>query len=364
DGKNYSVRIEKGMKVFVNSDIPSLKELDISPREVFCLNGLDEANAGTPREFVWPRYLDMDRDHNIYIIDRAGAAVKKFDKSGTFIKSFGRQGAGPGEMKFPYLIAHLEEIIYVADPVGRRMVTFDRDGTFIENIIVKSGFPNVLKTVGKNNFIGFMNKYRESEEGAFVGYSLVLLDMKFTPGKILSEYEIKYNPSYNNFLDRLTAYAVGKDKIFVAENSDDSYRINVFDFSGNPMYAIEKEYSSIAFSSEELAQLNRTLKQTMLKLGVPEYQPVKAKYKKCINGMFYDKEGRLLVAVSQERSGKNRYDFVLDVFKDGVFLKTITLDIGRKAYDFIKLHDEKVFFKSDRIYYLDETEATIRGFSY
>ncbi len=64
------------------------------------------------------------------------------------------------------------------------------------------------------------------------------------------------------------------------------------------------------------------------------------------------------------RNETNRSDFLVDVFKDGVFLKKIKLDIGKKGYDFVKLHDEKIFFKGDRIFYLDETEALIRVFEY
>lgn len=45
--------------------------------------------------------------------------------------------------------------------------------------------------------------------------------------------------------------------------------------------------------------------------------------------MFYDKEGRLLVASSVSGNETNKFDFLVDVFKDGVFLNKVSLDIGK-----------------------------------
>lgn len=79
--------------------------------------------------------------------------------------------------------------------------------------------------------------------------------------------------------------------------------------------------------------------------------------------MYYDKDGRLLVASSVKRNRDNRYDFLVDVFKDGVFMKKIKLNIA-KGYDYVKSHDRKIFFKGDRIYHLNELEAEVIVFEY
>ena len=70
-----------------------------------------------------------------------------------------------------------------------------------------------------------------------------------------------------------------------------------------------------------------------------------------------------MVASPVKRNQANRYDFLVDVFKDGVFLKKIKLNIA-KGYDFVKLHDVKIFFKGSRIYYLNELEAMVKVFEY
>ena len=105
------------------------------------------------------------------------------------------------------------------------------------------------------------------------------------------------------------------------------------------------------------------MRATFKKIGRPYYPPLRSKYKKSINSIYFDKEGRLLVASSVERNQANRYDFLVDIFKEGIFLKKIKLNIGR-GYDYVKLQDRKIFFKGSRIYYLDELEAEVIVFEY
>jgi len=78
--------------------------------------------------------------------------------------------------------------------------------------------------------------------------------------------------------------------------------------------------------------------------------------------LYYDKQGRLLVVSSVERNASNRCDFLVDVFKDGVFLKKVSLDIC-KGYDFFQIR-KKIIFKGNRIYYLNAMEAELTVFEY
>jgi len=45
--------------------------------------------------------LAADAEERIYVLDYEECSVKVFDKNGRFIKSFGRQGQGPGELFLP-----------------------------------------------------------------------------------------------------------------------------------------------------------------------------------------------------------------------------------------------------------------------
>ncbi len=79
--------------------------------------------------------------------------------------------------------------------------------------------------------------------------------------------------------------------------------------------------------------------------------------------MYYDKTGRLLVAASVERTAANKEHFLVDVFKDGVFLNRAKLDICN-GHDYLKIFDEKIFFKGDRIFHINEPESLVTVFEY
>lgn len=365
--RNYNLETEMiagvKVKVYKNSGRSSLQSFEIPVKKVFEIKGMADETKSSEGEFVWPRFLDTDSSGSIYIVDRVSASVKKFSKDGRFIKSIGREGSGPGELKNPFMIVILNDILYVTNYAVRRMVTFDSAGNYIEDIILKKQLPYFTHAVGNDRFIGFLRHYEQGKDGVYGGFNLVLMNSGFEKLRILREYSAKIDPKYDDFLDRYTPYTLGKDKIFVAQNSEEVYRINIFSFSGELLYIIEKNYEKVAFNKDELAELNQTFEDVRKRSGGQMARTIKAKFKKAINNMYCDKEGRLLVASSVERNESNRYDFLVDVFQDGVFLKKVKLDIG-KGYDFLKIHDEKIFFKGDRIYHVDETAAVVNVFEY
>ena len=58
--------------------------------------------------------------------------IMKFDKSGKFIKSFGRFGSGDGELKGPHVLAFDSQgRLFVADRSNSRVAIFDQDGKYI-----------------------------------------------------------------------------------------------------------------------------------------------------------------------------------------------------------------------------------------
>jgi len=266
-------------------------------------------------------------------------------------------------MKTAFIVTILNDVVFVTDPGGRRLVKFDTDGNFIGNLVLESGSPNYLQSIGQDKFICFIRKFTQTKEGPYSQFNLVLKDARFRDIATLSHFKRKFDPAYNDFLDRYSHYAVGNNEIFAAENSENHYKINVFDFNGQLRCSIEKNYTETPFDKIELDELNSTLKATFKKIGRPYYFPIRSKFKKSINSMYYDKDGRLLVASSVKRNRDNRYDFLVDVFKDGVFMKKIKLNIA-KGYDYVKSHDRKIFFKGDRIYHLNELEAEVIVFEY
>lgn len=98
--------------------------------------------AGVPGDnFSRPTGVAFDTAGNIFVADGWGgnnARVAKFDRNGTFLKSWGSRGTGPGQFGGLHDIAvDARGNVYVADRANRRVQVFDNDGTF------KTQFVNV-----------------------------------------------------------------------------------------------------------------------------------------------------------------------------------------------------------------------------
>ena len=85
-------------------------------------------------------------------------------------------------------------------------------------------------------------------------------------------------------------------------------------------------------------------------------------FKKAINGIFCGKDDYLFVRPSKVRNEKNRNDFIVDVFKDGIFINTIMIP-ELKGYDFHN-PDYKIFFKNDKILVINRDNLVITIYSY
>jgi streptogramin lyase len=90
----------------------------------------------TPDTFNAPSAVLVAPDGNIFVADGHGQAtnarVVKFSKDGTFIKTWGTKGSGPGQFDIPHTIAmDSQGRIFVGDRNNNRIQIFDQDGKYI-----------------------------------------------------------------------------------------------------------------------------------------------------------------------------------------------------------------------------------------
>jgi len=92
------------------------------------------------RNFTEPNDLAIARNGDIFVVEghspgKGDPRVLKFDKSGTFIKSWGGEGTAPGKFNVAHGIAlDAKGQLWVADRENQRIQIFDQDGTFIKQL--------------------------------------------------------------------------------------------------------------------------------------------------------------------------------------------------------------------------------------
>jgi len=114
----------------------------------------------------------------------------------------------------------------------------------------------------------------------------------------------------------------------------------------------------VSYTTEEIINIRKKFSE--MGAGAPPLENIKTK--KAINNIYFDKYSRLWVISSIKRDKTNSGDFYVDIFKSGIFLKTVKLDIV-KGNDFIDF-DEQIYLKNDRIFVLNSTKATIKVYEY
>jgi sugar lactone lactonase YvrE len=92
--------------------------------------------AAAPDYFYQPNDIQTAPNGDIFVAEghgRGNNRILKFDKTGKFIKEWGKLGTGPGEFDQPHALAmDSRGRLFVGDRNNNRIQIFDQNGTFIE----------------------------------------------------------------------------------------------------------------------------------------------------------------------------------------------------------------------------------------
>ena len=90
-----------------------------------------------PASFYQPNDVTTNARGDIFVAEGHGgthARISKFDKTGKFIKEWGKRGANPGEMDQPHALAwDSKGRLVVADRSNNRIQIFDEEGTLLDH---------------------------------------------------------------------------------------------------------------------------------------------------------------------------------------------------------------------------------------
>lgn len=99
--------------------------------ELYRVGGAAAEGTG-PAELVNPRSVALEPAGGIYVSDQRPAVIKQFGPTGNYVRSFGREGGGPGEFQVAFVAAGFGAVV-VHDPRAARTSVFDSTGTFVRS---------------------------------------------------------------------------------------------------------------------------------------------------------------------------------------------------------------------------------------
>ena len=102
--------------------------------EVLLVLGTKGVGAEGPDTFNGPTDVAVAANGDIFVTDgHVNNRVVKFSGDGTFIKTWGQKGTGPGQFDLPHSIAiDSAGRVFVGDRNNERIQIFDQDGLFLE----------------------------------------------------------------------------------------------------------------------------------------------------------------------------------------------------------------------------------------
>jgi len=124
------------VSIAVTSGIPKYEGELFQYKEVVRLQQ-DESNEESIL-FRASQYL-MGEDGYFYVNDRGNTRIAVFGPDGKYVRSFGRDGDGPGEFRSPNLLWIRDNNVAVFDMRNRRTSLFNINGTFLRSFSYSKG---------------------------------------------------------------------------------------------------------------------------------------------------------------------------------------------------------------------------------
>ena len=130
-------------KVYVTESVGNhrVQVLDAGLKHVTMFGGHGKGEL----QFNQPKDISFDSAGNCYVADTCNHRVVVFTEDGQYLRQFGKEGEGQGELKYCYSLAIDSDIVYVADTDNHRISVFTTDGTYITSFGTEGNGPGQFR---------------------------------------------------------------------------------------------------------------------------------------------------------------------------------------------------------------------------
>jgi len=331
-----------GIEVLTNPDHPR----DGVMRD-FLEEELSIGLAEGPEEYMLNRPQDVKAadDGTFYVLDSGDVCIKVYDKDGTFIRTIGQKGQGPGDFGFLlYIALSTDGRIFVMDPVNRRVSVFQVSGEYVGGFRFEGNY-NEMKSDNINcvYYAKYTNKtaidelpitedMQEIETIVQIFRSEPSGEDLFLFGDFEGEKDRLRRTGETGVITIGSEFNIVWDvnrEGFLYEGLNNEYKINVYNPEGKKILTFGRPYEPVV---QEFGSGENIRKRTM-----PAYDPRL--------GWVFDDEGNVWVSTYS----KNEGEVIYDVFSpQGVYMKQLIL--SQRIFD----------IKKGKIYSIVSTEEGFR----
>ena len=287
--------------------------------------------------------IGVDSAQHAFTVDVQLRTVRQFDQAGSFMRSFGRPGQGPGEYSLPAGVVALNDGLVLVRDVPSRVIVYDPEGRPITTLRVPP-----VEVFGRNALFSagghVYTSGRSRDERGFARGEVLRLDLDGG-----SHVRIEIPPRYyqacneNSTRDHRRQFTPHLPRVSwailpsgaVAVGCARLYAIDVIDTSGR-VIRIVRSVPHASVSAEERVYLRDRLNRGMRFEGLPanwttaDIPSVKPAYR----NILASRDGRIWVIVETDNPDGRQAaqaetwerSFRLDVFEnDGRFLGSVNI---------------------------------------
>ena len=335
----YEVNEVNGIRVTENTGVPADSTFKIELREVAFIQ--NDAEDDPERYFNQPTVVDFDKAGNIYILDRSKYMIFKYDPKGSFIKSFGQHGQGPGEFIQPGAMIVRKDTLYVTEISSYKISKFNLDGQFLGDKKYPDihNFPMLPSKFGENYITVFgATKNIVTDEGKQISIkesSLYDHNFDFIKNLHILEYEPTAEDAEFDPTEKGIQAAATYINAYVYEHSKTQYKIDVYDFIGNKVREIRKYYSKIKTPLD----FHKKNEEIWAKRG----RKYRSEFRNSIYQLRTDKYNRLWASGP---SNKEEDGYYFDIFENDIFINRVK-PVMEEGYGLLFVADKIIGYNSN-----------------
>jgi len=318
--QNHSITTKDGIKVINNLDQDYSESEKVQLEEIGYMQGYDEIENPDTLSFFNVTDMTFDRDGNSYIFDSYQGNVLKFDKGEKSYQQIIRKGSGPGEIAFYGSCLDMKlDTLVVFDRVATKYFTKNGD-------LIRSE-PSATMVVPKRHY------YDDDFNDIYLDISTYFENNM--PNQRISAYvknskgEITVLPKsavypIQEFVSRgIKSLVMAYDKqgiIYLGQQNRDNYTFDLYDLNGRKIMEVTKDYTIRDWPQATLDSYKEIM-DNLANRKLHDYFEKMYAY----SNLYFDNTNSLLFVEKQCNHEDLTVD--LDIFKDGVFLNKVTLDI-------------------------------------
>jgi hypothetical protein len=318
--QNHTISTNDGIKVIRNRNQDHSESEKVRLEEIGYMQGYDEIENPDTLSFFNVTDMTFDRDGNSYVFDSYQSNVLKFDKGGKSHQQIIRKGSGPGEIAFYGSCLDMKlDTLVVFDRVATKYFTKNGD-------LIRSE-PSATMVVPKRHY------YDDDFNDIYLDISTYFENNM--PNQRISAYvknskgEITVLPKsavypIQEFVSRgIKSLVMAYDKqgiIYLGQQNRDNYTFDLYDLNGRKIMEVTKDYTIRDWPQATLDSYKEIM-DNLANRKLHDYFEKMYAY----SNLYFDNTNSLLFVEKQCNHEDLTVD--LDIFKDGVFLNKVTLDI-------------------------------------